>query len=147
VSQGPNAAVTFLLTDIEGSTKLWEEHPETMKSALRRHDDIVRRAIEAHDGYVFKTVGDSFFAVFASPWNALSAGVDAQTALQAEAWGEVGPLRVRMALHTGSAQERDGDFFGPTVNRVARLLSTAHGGQVLISRATAEQVQEALVTT
>lgn len=138
MSQGANATVTFLLTDIEGSTKLWEEHPETMKSALSRHDDLLRHAIEAHDGHVFKTVGDGFFAAFANPQDALSAGVSAQLALQSEKWGEVGPLRVRMALHTGSAQERDDDYFGPTLNRVARLLSAAHGGQVLISRATAE---------
>src|SRR5262245_20166284 len=119
----PSGTVTFLFTDIEGSTKLWEQHPQAMRSALARHDSILRQAIESHNGYVFKTVGDAFCAAFRTAADALAAALAAQHALIGEAWGETGALRVRMALHTGAAEERDGDYFGPTLNRAARLLS------------------------
>ena len=140
----PSGTVTFLFTDIEGSTKLWGQHPEAMKVALARHDAMLRSAIEAQGGYVFKTVGDAFCAAFEIAPDALSAALDAQRALHAESWEETGPLRVRMALHTGMAEERDGDYFGPSVNRVARLLSTGYGGQVLLSLATEELVRDHL---
>ncbi|MGH3145924.1 MAG: ATP-binding protein, partial [Rubrobacter sp.] len=129
----PNGTVTFLFTDIEGSTRLWERDAEEMQAALDKHDSILRETIEGHNGQVFKTVGDAFCAVFVAADDALEAALGGQRALLAQGWGEAGPLRVRMALHTGDAIERGGDYFGPSLNRVARLLSVAHGGQVLLS--------------
>jgi class 3 adenylate cyclase len=140
----PKATVTFLFTDIEGSTKLWERDVEAMQSALARHDAILHSVIEEQEGYVFKTVGDAFCCAFSTATDALAATLEAQRALLAEEWGAEGGVRVRMALHTGVAEERDGDYFGPPVNRVARLLSAAHGGQVLLSAATHEMVRDQL---
>ena len=141
----PTGTVTFLFTDIEGSTKLWERYPGTMRTALARHDEILRRAIEVHGGYVFKTVGDAFCAAFSTALDALESALTAQRALLSEPWeGEIDALRARMALHTGTAEERDGDYFGPAVNRVARLLSAGHGGQVLLSLPTQELVRDQL---
>src|SRR5829696_7836638 len=136
--------ITFLFTDVEGSTSLWERNPKAMSEALSRHDEILRTAIEAHNGHVFKTVGDAFYAAFSTALEALSAALDAQRALHHAEWEETGPLRVRMALHTGATEERDGDYFGPSLNRVARLLSAGHGGQVLMSLATEELVRDEL---
>jgi len=144
VASPPTGTVTFLFTDIEGSTKLWERHPEAMRTALARHDEILRDATEQHGGYVFKTVGDAFCCAFPTAPDALEAALEAQQTLLGEEWEGTGPLRVRIALHTGAAEERDGDYFGPTLNRVARLLSTAHGGQVLLSRFTQELVRDQL---
>jgi predicted ATPase/class 3 adenylate cyclase len=140
----PRGTVTFLFTDIEGSSKLWEQHPQAMPVALARHEAMLRSSIEAHGGMVFKTVGDAMCAAFARAPAALSAALSAQRALQAEVWGATGPLRVRMALHTGTAEERDADYFGPPLNRVARLLACGHGGQVLLSLASEELVREHL---
>ncbi|MBV8204939.1 MAG: adenylate/guanylate cyclase domain-containing protein [Candidatus Eremiobacteraeota bacterium] len=134
----PSGTVTFLFTDIEGSTQRWESHRAEMESAVSRHDALLRTAVAAHGGVVFKTVGDAVCAAFARPQDALAGAVDAQRALDTEDFGAVGGLRIRMAVHTGTAQERDGDYFGPTVNRVARLLAIGHGGQVLVSGATAQ---------
>src|SRR5262245_10231529 len=106
----PTGTVTFLFTDIEGSTRLWEQHPEAMSIALARHDAILRGAIAAHGGYVFKTVGDAFYAAFALAADALSAILAAQRGLAAQTWGATGPLRVRAALHTGAVELRDGDY-------------------------------------
>jgi predicted ATPase/signal transduction histidine kinase/class 3 adenylate cyclase len=139
--------VTLLFTDIEGSTKLWERLPDWMRNALARHDAILRREIEAHGGHVFKTVGDAFCAAFRDPATAVEAALAVQRALRKEPWGSewgVDGLRVRVALHTGPVQERDGDYFGPPLNRVARLLSIGHGGQVLVSLATADLVRDEL---
>jgi len=133
----PSGTVTLLFTDIEGSTQHWEEQREAMPEALRRHDELLRTAIEAQDGYVFKTVGDAFCAAFSRASDGVAAAADAQRALAAEDWSAIGGLAVRMALHSGATDERDGDYFGPTVNRVARLLATAHGGQVILSGTTA----------
>lgn len=133
VSSRPTGTVTFLFSDIEGSTMRWEHDRRAMNAALRRHDRVMRRSIEAHGGYIFKTVGDEFCSAFSNAQDALEAAVDAQRALAAEDFASVGGMRVRMALNTGSAEERDGDYFGPTVNRAARLMSIAHGGQVLVS--------------
>jgi predicted ATPase len=129
--------VTFLFTDIEGSTGLWESAPEAMSAALARHDAIVREAIEAHGGYVFATGGDGFAAAFGSAPGAVAAAESAQAALGRENWPEVAALTVRMGLHTGIVEERSGDYFGPTVNRAARIMAAGHGGQVLVSAATA----------
>jgi len=137
----PTGTVTFLFTDIEGSTHRWERYRDAMAVAVTRHDAIVREAIEAHSGCVFKTVGDAFCAVFATAPEAIAAALAAQRALQREDFAEVGSMPVRMALHTGTAQERDADYFGPAVNRVARLLAVGHGGQVLLSRTTADLAQ------
>lgn len=137
----PTSPVTFLFTDIEGSTKLWEQHPEAMRVALARHDGLMREAIASRQGRVFKTIGDAFCAAFASAPDALAAALTVQAALFS--WSSEGgdaalPLRVRMALHTGLAEERDDDYFGPTLNRVARLLAVGHGGQTLLSEAAQE---------
>jgi predicted ATPase/class 3 adenylate cyclase len=141
----PTGTVTFLFTDLEGSTKLWEKSPTGMQAALTRHDTILREAIEGHDGFVFKTVGDAFCAAFPTALGAIESALFAQRALFSEEWGEqTGALSVRMALHTGSTHERDGDYFGPTLNRVARLLSAGHGGQVLLSSSTQELVRDHL---
>jgi predicted ATPase/class 3 adenylate cyclase len=140
----PTGTVTFLFTDIEGSTGLWERYPEAMSEALSRHDEILRAVIEANGGSVVKTAGDGFHAAFWSATHALEAALEAQRTLLREEWAEIGPLRVRMALHTGATEERDGDYYGPPVNRAARLLSAAHGGQVLLSSPTQELVRDTL---
>ena len=142
--QPPTGTVTFLFTDIEGSTKLWQDQPEQMRPALARHDQLLRQALEAGGGYVFKTVGDAFCAAFATAPEALVGALAAQSALTAEPWETGTPLRVRMALHTGSAEERGGDYYGPPLNRVARLMSAGHGGQTLVSAATQELVRDLL---
>jgi predicted ATPase/class 3 adenylate cyclase/Tfp pilus assembly protein PilF len=138
----PTGTVTFLFTDIEGSTKLWEKSPEAMQRALVRHDEILRRVTDGRDGHVFKTVGDAFCCAFSTAIDALEAALRAQRKLFAEEWGVEGGVRLRMALHTGAAEERDGDYFSPPVNRVARLLSAGHGGQVLLSLPTQELVRD-----
>jgi serine/threonine protein kinase/class 3 adenylate cyclase len=132
----PTGTVTFLFTDIEGSTAMWEDHPEQMQEALARHDEILHAAIEARGGYVFKMMGDACYAAFGNTREALEATLAAQRALFAEKWQKGTEIRVRMALHTGVPEEKEGDYFGPPVNRVSRLLSAGHGGQVLLSAVT-----------
>ena len=134
----PSGTVTFLFTDIEGSTRLWDTAPGDMRAALEGHDAIVRGAIEVHRGYVFATGGDGFAAAFASPIDAVAAAGAAQAALGLESWPEAAMLRVRMGLHTGVVDERGGDYFGPAVNTAARLMGIGHGGQVLCTAVTAE---------
>src|SRR6202042_2445932 len=123
----PSGTITFLFTDIEGSTKLWERCPEAMHQALARHDQLLRDAIEGSRGYVFKTVGDAFCAAFATAPDAVNAALDAHLALMKEDWGETGPIQVRIGLHSGAAERRDNDYFGPVLNRVARLQGIGHG--------------------
>ena len=135
-SERPTGTVTFLFTDIEGSTARWERHHDAMRGALRRHDAIVRTAIVTHGGHVFKTVGDAFCAAFARPEDAVEAALALQIALHDDDFTDVDGIRVRVAIHTGTTDERDRDFFGPVVNRVARLLAAAHGGQILVSGGT-----------
>jgi class 3 adenylate cyclase len=113
VANLPSGTVTFLFTDIEGSTALWERHPTQMAAALVRHDEFLRTSVETSGGYVFKTVGDAFYAAFTTARQALEAALAAQRALFAEKWNEHTTVRVRIALHTGVAEERDGDYFGP----------------------------------
>jgi predicted ATPase/class 3 adenylate cyclase len=135
----PAGTVTFLLTDIEGSTRLWEAHPGDMDVALSRHDALLREAIESHGGVVVTSrgEGDSIFAVFGSAISALEAAGAAQRRIDEESWPEGIALRVRMALHTGEGDLRDGQYHGHVpINRCARLRGAAHGGQVLITRAT-----------
>ncbi|HLK57221.1 MAG TPA: tetratricopeptide repeat protein [Chthonomonadaceae bacterium] len=134
----PTGTVSFLFTDIEGSTRLWERHRDAMSQAIARHDALLRACIETQGGYVFKTVGDAFCAAFSSAHTAIATALAAQQVLQSEIWpAKIGTLRVRMALHTGEAVERDDDYFGPPLNQVARLLAIGHGEQVLLSRAIA----------
>jgi len=121
----PSGTITFLFTVIEGSMQLWERHPNVICNALARHETILRHTVAAHGGVVFKSGGDSLYAAFARAPDALVAAVAAQQALLAEPWGETGPLQVRIVLHTGVAEERDGDYFGLPLNRAARLLASA----------------------
>jgi len=144
LSQLPTGTVTLLFSDIEGSTRLWEQSPDAMAHALRRHDELLRSAIEGSRGYVFKTVGDAFCAAFPTAKEAVQAAEKAQRALGVEPWPADAVLRVRMALHTGECEERGGDYFGPPLNRVARLESVAHGGQVVLARATTDLVRDHL---
>ena len=134
----PTGTVTFLFTDLEGSTALWERHPNAMRVALAAHDELLREVVDSHGGAVFKMIGDACCAAFANAGDALAAAVAAQRALGDRDWGEVGPLWARIAIHTGAAEETEGDYFGPTVNRVARLLAAGHGGQILVSGAVGE---------
>jgi class 3 adenylate cyclase len=146
VADLPIGKVTFLFTDIEGSTRLWEQHPEAMAAALARHDALVIDTIQQHGGVVVKSrgEGDSLFAVFARATVAVTAACALQQAILTEPWPAETPLRVRAALHTGEAQLREGDYYGAAVNRCARLRAAAHGGQVLLSRATQELVCDQL---
>src|SRR4030095_5639977 len=134
--------VTFLFTDLEVSTRLWEDHPEDMKVAFARHDEIVRSAVESPRGHVVQATGDGFHGGFHTAHDAIDAALVAQAALSAQVWPETGPLRVRMGIHTGETQERDGDYFGPAVTRAARVMAVAHGGQIVCSRTTVEVAGE-----
>ena len=134
----PSGMVTLLFTDVEDSIRLWEADREAMTGASARHNRIVREQIEVAGGRVFRTVGEAFRAVFADPFAALVAAVAVQRAAAAEPWPPGLPIRVRMAVHSGACVERDGDYFGPVVNRADRLLAVGHGGQVLVSAATYE---------
>src|SRR5215216_1010688 len=140
----PSGTVTFLFTDIVGSTQLWEQHHAAMGTALARHDTLLRQVISTHGGVIFKTVGDSVHAVFARAPDAFAAALAAQRALQQERWDSTGPLRVRIALHSGAAELREDDYFGPPLNRAARILALGHGGQILLSRATHDLVADEL---
>jgi predicted ATPase/class 3 adenylate cyclase len=144
MSAPPTGTITFLFTDIQGSTRLWEQHPQAMETALERHNTLVREAIEAHGGYVFKTVGDAFCTAFSVAPDALAAAVAIQRALLAESWGATGRLRVRIALHTGTAGAQNGDYTGFTLSRVARILAAGHGDQILLSRVAEELINDQL---
>jgi class 3 adenylate cyclase len=120
----PSGVVTFLFTDVEGSTRRWENDANAMRAALAAHDEVLRGAIEADDGLLFKHTGDGVCAAFSSPRSAVDAAVAAQQALE---------LPVRMGLATGEAELRDGDYFGAVLNRAARVMATGHGGQILVA--------------
>jgi predicted ATPase/class 3 adenylate cyclase len=137
----PTGTVTFAFTDIEGSTERWDSDRAGMLQAVRRHDDVMRAVLAETSGTVFKTVGDAFCVAFARPEDAIPAMLAAQRALATEDFSAVHGVRIRAAIHTGTADEREGDYFGPAVNRVARLLAIGHGGQVLVSGVTADLVQ------
>jgi predicted ATPase/class 3 adenylate cyclase len=132
----PTGTVTFLFSDIEGSTQRWDSAPAAMDAAIKRHEGLLRAAFSRHHGHVFKTVGDAFCVAFARSSDALAAAIEAQRTLCAQDFSAVGGLHVRMALHVGEASERDGDYFGPAVNTVARLISAGHGDQILLSAVT-----------
>lgn len=140
----PIGTVTFLFTDIEGSTGLWESHPEEMRTALAQHDAIMRAAVERNNGCVFRTLGDSFCASFHTAPQALQAALESQLALSGERWPKNAAIIVRMALHTGAAEFREGDYYGQPLNRVARLMATAHGGQVVLSDVTCDLCHDTL---
>jgi class 3 adenylate cyclase len=112
----PTGTVTFLFTDLEGSTRLWEERPDAMRQALARHNTRLRDAIGTHGGYIVKTTCDGVFAVFGAAPAAVAAATDALRALSSETWDTTGPRRIRIGIHTGTADERDGDYFGPALN-------------------------------
>src|SRR5258705_10208764 len=124
----PTGVVTFLFTDIEGSTRRWEADAEAMRAALSTHDQVLQTAIESHDGFLFSHTGDGVVAAFASPRSAVDAAVTAQLALE---------LPVRMGIATGEAELRDGDYFGTVLNRAARVMAAGHGGQILVADSTA----------
>jgi predicted ATPase/class 3 adenylate cyclase len=140
----PTGTVTFLFTDIEGSTRLWEQEPERMRPALARHDAIARSAVEDNRGAVVKMSGDGIHAAFTDPLDALGAALQLQQALVDPEVTDGIALRVRCGLHTGVAERRDNDYFGSTVNRAARVMSVAHGGQVLVTQAVASLVSDRL---
>ncbi len=134
VQTRPSGTVTFLFSDIVGSTGLWESHPDEMKRNFPLQENIQRTAIAAHGGYTYKMVGDAFQAAFSTALAALEAALEAQRQLQAVDWGQA-PVWVRMALHSAVTEERDNDYVGPELNRIARLLGSGHGGQILLSQA------------
>lgn len=144
-AKAPSGTVTFVFSDIEGSTQRWDSNRQAMQAAVRRHDELLRVAIESSGGYIFKTIGDAFCAAFGSAEDALAATLQAQRTVGQEDWSGVGGLRVRMAIHTGIADERDDDYYGPTVNRVARLLAIGFGGQVLVSGAARALIEERIL--
>src|SRR5829696_4450675 len=131
----PRGTVTFLFTDIEGSTALWERDRVAMAAAVERHVALLNEAIESNDGVLYKAVGDAVQAAFPTAPAALAASLAGQRALLDEAWGAIGPLRVRMALHAGEASpDPTGDYLAPALNRLARLLAGGSGGQILLSQ-------------
>jgi len=141
----PGGTVTFLFTDIEGSTRLAQEHPDDMPALLARHHEVLHQAIQAQNGYVFQIVGDAFCSAFHSAIDALNAALKAQQALQNEPWNPA-PIKVRMGIHTGTAQlNEDEQYSGyASLALTQRIMSAGHGGQVLISGATRELVRDAL---
>jgi predicted ATPase/class 3 adenylate cyclase len=138
---GPSGTVTFLFTDIEGSTRMWQVDEEAMRRAVSRHDELLRTSVAEQGGTIFSTAGDGMAVVFAGAEAAVRAAETAQDRLAAEGWPTVEPVRVRMGIHSGEAEERDGDYFGTAVNRAARLMAVGHGGQVLCSATTADLVE------
>ena len=144
IQSGETHTATFLMTDIAGSTRLWEEQRDAMVHALAAHDALLREAVEEAGGTVFKTTGDGLLAAFERPGAALRAAAAGQRALQDHAWPTTAPLAVRMAIHSGDAELRNDDYFGPSLNRVSRVLAIGHGGQVLVSSAAAALVADDL---
>jgi class 3 adenylate cyclase len=140
----PTGTVTFLFTDIEGSTRLLEARPEAYRRNLARHDAIVRQAVASHGGVIVQARGDGFCAAFASPTEAARAALDGQLALRDEPWVEVGQVQVRMGLHTGEVELHGDEYFGVPLHRCSRLMDSAHGGQVPLSAVTAALIGETL---
>ena len=129
----PSGTLTFLFTDVEGSTRLWAADAEAMSVALRVHDAVLRETIASYSGHVFSTAGDSYAAAFSRASVAVECAAAIQDGLVAADWGAGPPLRVRVGLHLGEAEERDGDYFGPALNLAARVMSAAHGGQCVVT--------------
>jgi class 3 adenylate cyclase len=139
---GPSGTVTFLFTDIEDSTVLWERWPTVMPEALTRHDEVVTAALSRHGGRVFAPAGDGFGAAFASASNGVAAAADVMRSLGAVSWPGGIAVRVRIGLHTGTPTRRSGNYFGGAVNRAARIAAAGRGGQILLSTATADLVAD-----
>ncbi|HEV8655700.1 MAG TPA: adenylate/guanylate cyclase domain-containing protein [Candidatus Limnocylindria bacterium] len=135
---------TFLFTDIESSTQLFQQYPHAYPQAVTRHHELLRKAIATRGGHLFETIGDAVFAAFPRSADAVLASVEAQRALSAEKWADVGKIRVRMGVHTAEADLREGRYFGPGVQRCEKMMSTGYGGQVLVSGATAGAVSNQL---
>ena len=127
----PAGTVTFLFTDIEGSTRMMQAHPVQMGNALARHHELLRQAVESHGGIVFETLGDGVYAAFARASDGVRAALKGQQLVEAEDWGEIGAMHVRMGLHTGDVEVRGEHYFGPALFRCSRLMAIGHGGQVL----------------
>ncbi len=136
----------FLLTDIEGSTRLWEQYGDIMGEALWQHDTILENEIGRWGGKIVKHTGDGIFAVFPSGLP-LEFALNIQRQLRQQDWGAIGELRVRCAIHAGEAQQRNGDYFGPAINRTARLLAAGRGGQILLTAAVAKSSRVPLGTS
>jgi class 3 adenylate cyclase len=135
----------FLFTDVVGSARLWNKHPEAMSLALRQHDEILRSSIAAHRGILFTSAGDSFAAAFPDVADAVAAALEARTRMAKAEWGEVGRLGVRYAVHKGLAEFRDGDYLGPEVNRCAGLLEIADADMVVVSATVAADLHDDLL--
>src|SRR5215212_6529746 len=140
----PSGTVTFLFTDIEGSTKIAQEHPDQWETLRERHHAILQSAMDLHNGYVFQIIGDAFCAAFHSTNDGIRAAIEAQRQLQNENWGETS-IKVRMGIHTGEAEKRENDYRGYlTLAKVQRVMSVAYGGQILLSNASAELIHNEL---
>ena len=146
LSYVPTGVIIYLFTDLEGSTQLWQQFPEQMSGMLTRHDSLITSVVEEYGGMVVRSrgEGDSLFAVFVRARDTAAAACSIQRAILSEPWPSDLTIKVRMALHTGESELREHDYYGPVVNRCARLRSIAHGGQVVLSQATSELVQDAL---
>ncbi len=141
----PEGTVTFLFTNVEGSTRLWDLFPAVMPGAINRHEEILRGSINRLNGIVIKTTGDGLYAVFSSTIDAVQAALSCQRELAQETWNpKTGRLRIRIALHSGTAELRGGNYYGANVNRAARLLSAGHGDQILLSQSTRELIRQEL---
>src|SRR5947209_6355311 len=139
----PTGTVTFLYTDVEGSTELWQQHPEVMTDVIARHDAMLKEIIASHGGQVFRTVGDAVHAAFTDPAAAVEAALAAQRAVSAEPWPEGIALGVRIGIHTGAVEVNEDVYAGHTLNLVARISDAGNGGQILLSAATAELIRHA----
>jgi class 3 adenylate cyclase len=141
----PSGTVTFLLTDLEGSTRMWEQEPEAMKAAMVRHDEILEKTIAANQGFVFARMGDGMAAAFATAGDAVAAAANFRRSLAGEQWGTTSPLRARVGLHTDEGIVVDGNnYVSQPVNRAARLMAAAHGGQIVVSGSTESLVRDEL---
>ena len=136
-----NSPLTFLFTDIEGSRQLWDRYPEAMRTALARHDALLRQSVEMYHGTIYRSIDGACQAVFSAASYAAAAALAAQRSLLGEQWGVI-PMRVRMALHSGPAMEKDGIYFGSTVTHLAYLLKAAHAGQILALTSSAQPAGE-----
>ena len=138
----PSGQVAFLFTDIEGSTRRWEEHPDEMCDAVATHDTILRSVFDQHGGYVFATTGDGFAVAFRSAAAAAKAARHAADELEAHPWPTPRLIYIRIGIHVGEAQERNGNYYGRAVNRTARIMAAGHGGQILLSGAAVAAVAD-----
>ena len=142
----PEGTITFMLTDLQGSTQAWERQPKAMRSAMVRHDEIIASTVRMHRGELVEAgrEGDSVLAVFRTAASAAECALEIQKSFATETWPDGLDLRVRVALHTGEAQLRDGHYFGPALNRCARLLAACHPGQILVTKVTEELLADEL---